>query len=414
MKKLLVWLGLIAGLFYFNFNVSALEFQEKELISTEEIATVETANFVYQDFALQSVTEGKGIIKFTNIVNKSDKKIPVSINLLLFDENKLNIGYLAYCTEKDLSSNYTDFKLEPKSQAPFSINIGSKYFVSDKSFADIKFISVMDENKYCHIGGYNKYEGLTLEQIKDGKVAANMGEKRHNLNLVAFLKDKGTMTLIVMGVLCLAALLLVGSVLNALYKRMFADTTAMAYIPILCNYVSVKLAFGSIIAKIYLILLFLGIGLFFVDINILLILLAIVFLVSFMINILKLIIKRYDLFYFEPTVKNNLKDSSTNVNAGSSNNSFTNEAFTMGSGLKKEETLDDDVVDLTYTNVVSNGGLSDDLIGLGQSSSSQISSGKGPLSNPQAFGEMLNQEGVENKQESSTSEGESDLTKFFK
>ena len=35
------------------------------------------------------------------------------------------------------------------------------------------FIAVMNENKYCQIGGYTKYKGLTMEEITKGDVSSN-------------------------------------------------------------------------------------------------------------------------------------------------------------------------------------------------------------------------------------------------
>lgn len=415
MKKILIYVVLTLGIFSLNSDVFAKDFQMQELIPIEESATVETENFTYHDFIIQTTAENKGLVKFGNISNRSDKKIPVSINLLLFDESEFNIGYLTYCTEKDLSSNYTDFKLEPNGSAPFTINVVDKYFIDGKSVGDVKYLAVMDENKYCHVGGYDKFQGLKIEQIKEGKVAANMTDKGRALDLFGFLKDKGVMIIIGFISIVLLAFVILGSILNALYKRMFAETTPMAYIPLLSNYVSVKLAFGSIIGKIYLVALFVSVGLYFAGMSIFFLIMNALALLSLLVVIIKLITKKYDLFYFEPAVKNNL---SNNVNSGVaasspsvSDNSFIGSEFTSTPSVKKEETLEDDVVDLSYGNSSINTNFGD------SGNSTGISAGKGPLANNDAFVGMYNQNSKDNEQQGSSnnkSEGESDLSKFFK
>lgn len=404
MRKMLVYLFLIASIFSFHMDVEAQVYEKLELIGIGDNATVETDIFTYRDFNIEVKADGKKAVKFSGITNNSTKKMPVSINLLLFDSNKTNIGYLTYCTEKDLSSNYTDFQLSPNATSAFSINVTEKYLIEGKNINDIQYFSVMDENKYCHVGGYGKYQGLTLEQIRDGKVAANVGEKNYSFDFIAFLKNKSLITLLSIGMAILLSLMIIGSVLNALYKRMFVTTSVMSYLPLLSNFVAVRLAFGNLISKIYLVILLIATGLLFINFNLIFIIVNIVAVVAFMVDIVKLITKKYELFYFAPEARNTISDSN-NLNVVTSDD-FTNN---ISSQVKKEETLEDDIIDLSYNNPISGGDSN-------LSSNNDISAGKGPLSEKDAFGGMFSNTLENGKQPSddNNSTGESDLTKFFK
>lgn len=170
MKKIIYYL-LIILVFSISLNVNAEDYKLNTLIPVNTKATVETDKFDYKNFMYDTNIDIKGnaSIKFEAIQNNTLSKIAVSINVLLFDENKKNIGYLTYCTDKDVSSNYAGFKLRANQASPFTISVTKRYFVEGKTPSDVKFIAVRDENKYCQIGGYSNYNGLTLEEIINGK-----------------------------------------------------------------------------------------------------------------------------------------------------------------------------------------------------------------------------------------------------
>lgn len=170
MKKITYYL-LIILVFSISLNVNAEDYKLNTLIPVNTKATVETDKFDYKNFMYDTNIDIKGnaSIKFDSIQNNTLSKIAVSINVLLFDENQKNIGYLTYCTDKDVSSNYAGFKLRANQASPFTINVTKRYFVEGKTPSDVKFIAVRDENKYCQIGGYSNYNGLTLDEIINGK-----------------------------------------------------------------------------------------------------------------------------------------------------------------------------------------------------------------------------------------------------
>ena len=198
--------------------VYAEEYDVKTLIPVDTKVTVKTEKFDYNNFIYNSSVDSKGnsLITFESIKNNTVTKKPVSINILLFGEDQKNIGFLTYCTNKDLDSNYADFELVGNASAPFSINVVSKYFVEGKTTKDVKYISVLDENKYCQVGGYDKYSELTLDQIVNGVVTKE--DKNDIHKYIVKLQESGMMMYIIMGLVGLAILviimMIIGSIIN--------------------------------------------------------------------------------------------------------------------------------------------------------------------------------------------------------
>ncbi len=170
MKKRLCYLFLILALFVFIPDVYADDYKINELIPVNTVASVETDKFDYKNFVYDPTIDGSGnaSIKFEGIQNNTLSKTAVSIDVLLFDEQKKNIGFLTYCTDKDISSENAGFKIRANQVVPFTIPVTSRYFAKGKAPADVKYIAVRDENRYCQIGGYTNFEGLTIEEIVNG------------------------------------------------------------------------------------------------------------------------------------------------------------------------------------------------------------------------------------------------------
>ena len=198
--------------------VYAEDYEAKTLIPVDTNASVKTLKFDYNNFVYNSKIDDKGnsLITFESIKNNNVIKSFVSINLLLFDEGKKNIGFVAYCTDKDLDSNYADFELAGKSSAPFSIRVVSKYFVSGKSSKDVKYISILDDNKYCQIGGYDKYKGLTLDEIVNG---VNKKEISGVSRFIIELQEKGIMTYVIIGLVSLGVLVILIMFISTMAKK---------------------------------------------------------------------------------------------------------------------------------------------------------------------------------------------------
>ena len=170
MRKKIYYLLFIVILFFSVIKVEAEDYKVNTLIPVDTIASVETDKFEYRNFKYDSAIDSKGnaTIKFEGIQNNTLSKTAVSINVLLFDAEYKNIGFLTYCTDKDISSDNAGFKIRPNQVVPFTIPVTTRYFVEGKFPKDVRYIAVRDENRYCQIGGYDNYKGLTLEEINNG------------------------------------------------------------------------------------------------------------------------------------------------------------------------------------------------------------------------------------------------------
>lgn len=195
--------------------VYAEDYDVKTLIPVDTKVSVKTENFDYNNFVYSSKVDdkGNGLITFESIKNNTVTKQPISINILLFDEGKKNIGFLTYCTNRDYDHNYS--QLNGNESRNFSINVVSKYFVDDMSSKDVKYISVLDENKYCQIGGYDKYKGLTLEEIVNGPEKEVTGIEK----LILDIQEKGIMSTIVFVLVGLIGLVILIMIISAILKK---------------------------------------------------------------------------------------------------------------------------------------------------------------------------------------------------
>lgn len=330
MKRFLKVL-LFIFVFFCVANVNAQSYDVGTLIPVNNSATVETDTFTYNDINFNNYdNSGYRLISFQSITRKSsgNSPIPISINVLLFDSNEKNIGYVTYCSEKDYDGDYSGYTIKSLQSSPFTIKLVKKYFVnkddtlkSQYTFNDIAYYSVLDDNHFCKVGGYDKYKGLTLEQINNGELSNAKTKKTFNFSDIIPSISGGVLVIVISLLIVFIALFIFGSILNTLYKRMYAEKTALAYIPIANSYVCVKLAFGKIVSLVYIILFFVSIPLSFVGIGMIFSsLLGIFCSIAFIVVIIKLITKKYDLFYFEPSVKSNINQV-TNYNSDVSTSS---------------------------------------------------------------------------------------------
>lgn len=339
MKRFLKVL-LFIFVFFCVANVNAQSYDVGTLIPVNNSATVETDTFTYNDINFNNYdNSGYRLISFQSITRKSsgNSPIPISINVLLFDSNEKNIGYVTYCSEKDYDGDYSGYTIKSSQSSPFTIKLVKKYFVnkddtlkSQYTFNDIAYYSVLDDNHFCKVGGYDKYKGLTLEQINNGELSNAKTKKTFNFSDIIPSISGGVLVIVISLLIVFIALFIFGSILNALYKRMYAEKTALAYIPIANSYVCVKLAFGKIVSLVYIILFFVSIPLSFVGIGMIFSsLLGVFCFIAFIVVIIKLITKKYDLFYFEPSVKSNINQVSN----------YNSDVSTSSAYLNRDESL---------------------------------------------------------------------------
>lgn len=330
MKKIIKFfiLLVVAG-----FTLPVFAANTGELIPIGEKASIETDMFTYSDISYVATVPGKSFGRFTfsNVVNKTTKQVPISIDILLFDSNRINIGFLAYCTDEDVGGEYAQKKLKAGASSPFSINVTSKYFIETKGTSDVAYYAVLDDNPYCHVGGYNKYEGLTIEEIVGGKVTIKTDDgKEVDVDVTSLFSGVSMMILLIALFAIIVMYVVQGIILNALHKRMFASTTALAYLPIAGNYVAVKLAFGGNVAKIYILAYFASFASVIIKpLVILTYLLSFVSAFAFILDIVKLITKKYNLFYLEPMTMNENVDLNTNFTSEVQEETSKKEDYTL-------------------------------------------------------------------------------------
>lgn len=334
MKRFLKVL-LFTFVFFYVTNVNAQSYDVGILIPVNNSATVETDTFTYNDINFNNYdNSGYRLISFQSITRKSsgNSPIPISINVLLFDSEEKNIGYVTYCSEKDYDGDYSGYTIKSSQSSPFTIKLVKKYFVnkdntlkSQYTFNDIAYYSILDDNHFCKVGGYDKYKGLTLEQINSGELSNAKTKTVFNFSDIIPSISGGVLVIVISLLIVFIALFIFGSILNALYKRMYAEKTALAYIPITNSYVCVKLAFGKIVSLVYIILFFVSIPLSFAGVGMIFSsLLGIFCFIAFIVVIIKLITKKYDLFYFEPSVKSNINQVSNYNSDVSTNSAYLN------------------------------------------------------------------------------------------
>lgn len=354
MKKVLSFL-LIAVILVFGYRVYAIDYKVDVLIPINDTATVDTKSFTYKDISYTSVVEGKqyGRFNFANVTNKTAKALPLSINILLFDNNKKNIGYLTYCSEKDYESDYSQFELKSNSESALYINVSNKYLVENKSSSDIAYYAVHGDNSYCQIGGYSNYKGLTIEEISSLN-DTNLPTRRQSI--LDFVTSVDFTSLIKFFAIIMVYNVITGYFLNALYKRKETNASPLSYFPIGNNYISVKLAFGDLLAKCYLFILFISIVLYIISIaRFLLYILLFISFAAFIVDIIKLITKKYDILIFNPKTSNFVSNDLYN-NSNNEEFSGDNTSFISSDNSDNSDNINDDIINLNYDNNVDNNG----------------------------------------------------------
>lgn len=362
-NKIVFFLAVIVSFFTINVNAEELN----TLYPIDSVISIQTKNFSYSGMKFNSGVKdrnGYPVISFGSITNnsKSTKPIPISIDILMFDSSQKNIGFITYCSEKDLDTDYSGAVIRQKESLPFNLSIVNKYFVKEKSYSDVAYFSVLDDNEYCKVGAYDKYEGLTYEEIKNG-ITKTEKSPADKINDLIFSLGAGVGFIGVFIFILLFVYIIYGVILNALYKRMYAEKTVLAYLPFTNVYITIKLAFGSMIAKIYMILYFLSFGLVFLHLEILTAILSLVSGVAFILVIIKLITGKYDLLYFEPSVNN------TNNNVGL--NEYNNYSNNVNNNVITDYTPDtsNSILDLSYSNNTTNSSNISSNITIGSSNS---------------------------------------------
>lgn len=409
MKKIFNLFMMVIIAFCFAINVYATDYTYKQIIPIDDTANVSTKTFDYTNVSYMPIADGRkyAIFNIGGITNKIDKSMPLSVNILIYDKNKKNIGFVTYCSDQDYDSDYSQHKVKAKETVPLSINIVDKYFVEGKTAADIAYFSILDENVYCKIGGYDKYAGLTVEEIVKGGIKQDKKgstAKVKSFDAGEFLKIFGIGFVICVGL---------GILLNALYKRMYAEMSFLAFIPLGNCFIAFKMAFGDLVSKIYAGLLLIAVVLSFVVSKTILFVVAGFAIIALIIDIVKLITKKYDLLILDP--KNNMQTTVSSANEDATKGLFINE------DLEKDEKKTDSNGD---SNFVSSGSGQEviDLNYTGNEDTTQSTTlDEEAFKYSNVFDDPSiksvstgNSESNSNDNNNNNKEGESDLANFFK
>ena len=150
MKKIIKVL-LIAILFLSTKNIYAANYEMKELIPESIQTTIRGDIFLYKNFKYEN-----GFIEFEKIVNQSQEDHALTIAIGLFDEKEKNIGTILYCEDPVKSKEVIE---------SYKIEVRTMYLAEDKTFKDIKYISVLNENPNCRKEGFLDYVGQKVDEI---------------------------------------------------------------------------------------------------------------------------------------------------------------------------------------------------------------------------------------------------------
>lgn len=371
-------------MFFLPINVLAEEYQKMSLIPVDTVATVNTEKFSYQDFVYNSQVDANGnsIVSFGSISNNTISKSYVSINLLLFDGNKENIGFLTYCTAKDISSDFAGFKLEGNQSSAFSILVTSKYFAKGMSAKDVSYMAVMDENKYCQVGGYDNYKGLTIEQISEKNSGVNVKSKNFLNRFIHKLTSNFVISNIIIVISIFILFFALGALLNELHMKMYGYKDIVAYLPVTDTYIAAKIVFGQIAALIYFALYVISLLLIIVKVFFLAYIMNFILLILVCLTIIKLATKNYTLFYLESPMKLLGHNSMANDDGGMGLFHFGRKKENIDDAERDTSLLSTDqpMLDLSYDNI-------DNSISSGKTNSIHVADGSdsnvdGSLSSP--------------------------------
>ena len=152
MKKIKVFL--ILTLLLLTTPVHAANYEIKELIPIKTKTTIVTKIFSYKDFYYEN-----NKIIFGGIKNLSEESKPISISIGLFNKNKKNIGIINYC----------DYTIKSKEKITFEIDVTKDYLGDNYNLNDIKYISVLSDNKNCRTEGATEFIGQTIKEIGQSK-----------------------------------------------------------------------------------------------------------------------------------------------------------------------------------------------------------------------------------------------------
>ncbi len=309
MKKYFVFFFFLSFFGFINVHAEdeyLFNYKEMELIPIDEVASVDTKAYEYIKFHYEKNVSRQtyALLRFELVRNKSVDEKPLAVDVLLFDQNKKNIGFVAYCTTKDLVGDQAQLTFSSGAASVLDIIIDEEYFIENYTKNDVYYIAILDGNDNCYVGNSNKYGGLTIEEISQGMVSPDWHENEI-LNIFSFILNVGIYTFLAIVFVVIVLFVLYSALLNSLNKSMFGKKSSICYFPILNFAQSVNLSFGRILAFFYFNFLLYSVYSVYFNSEWLFLNITIVFtIVSFLINVFKFFTGKYDFMHFDPFIKN--------------------------------------------------------------------------------------------------------------
>lgn len=332
MKKRFIILFIL--LTFSFFDVKALE--PSKLITANEKITIDTEIFTYNNLYFVD-NNGNKTIYFDSINNKLTKKAPISFSIGLFDQENKNIGLINYCSSEDLDSAFANYYVPALGYTTFNLNVTPKYLIDGKISANVYYISFLDSNKYCKIGGADNYKDKTYEEIIDeDNILIN-----NNNSFLKKLIDKGIIKNIIYFIIIIILYFVYCNIIDLLYRNVNGHSSNLTYIPIVNIYLASKLAFGQIVAIGNIILTLLGIGLVFLNFKLLMYLMVFLNIISFLAVVIKLITKKYDMFIISFKLKDSEDSEEDDDDYNINENEAKNEFLDNEEELEEDEKIDD-------------------------------------------------------------------------
>ena len=262
---------------------------------------ISTENFDYRNIKyMQTITDSKyGGIDIDTIYNKTKSRKPISFNILLFNKSQHCIGYVSYCSIKELDSKFAQSYINPDSRETVTIPVDGKYLWSSYDKEDVKYIAFVNDNVGCKIADKSKYYGLSMYAIETGKISSKY--KKDSLeNRVNKVINIGLPKFLLIFLVIAAIYTTILMVINNIYNKMYGKGSILAWVPIFNTAASVRASFGSILAVFYLVFLFVSLYSFIILNNFVLILICcIITILSFMVNVFKIVSGQYTLLYLD-------------------------------------------------------------------------------------------------------------------
>lgn len=332
MKKIFSFIILLCVFFVCD-NVYAVNAKKIELTPVGDVFSIDTEHFYYSDISYSADNKK---INIGQVKNKSDKASYLGVSILLFNAESVNIGFISYCSGKDLDGQYAQLKVNASAISPLSIDIKDKYFVGDYTAYDVVYYAVLDDNYSCRAIDSNKYEGLTVDEISEGKVSSNY--KDNTLWISDLFKKIDFNTFITVLVVLIVAYIVIGLIVSLLYVEMYKKGLFLCFIPVLNVILGIRLAFGYVIGLVYTLLLVLAIYLFIAFSNyILLIILGVIYIICLGVLIYKKVTDKYRLFYVEDIISKMINQKKNSLN---SSEDLGNQTLDLSFGNNNDDKLD--------------------------------------------------------------------------